>query len=289
MPRASLPRFAAVALFGLVTSAATVIAAPAAAAADRPMPTLSATTGGPTAPFTLSGSGCVDNRPVDEQGIGSVEVFAYSETAFLGGAGVTPAADGSWSLTTSFPADAPLGVHEILVTCDVYNVSDPYPTVTVNLSATGVTLASVASVASVAPTQATCGDCTTIAAGDTIAAGEVVVMKLTGYKPFEVVTVVMRSTPRELGRFTADAAGVVTLRFTIPKGETTGSSHTLTFSGSMGTPDLVLPIKLGAPAKQLASTGADVTVPLALGTGLVLVGGAALVVTRRRKAATAQV
>jgi LPXTG-motif cell wall-anchored protein len=57
----------------------------------------------------------------------------------------------------------------------------------------------------------------------------------------------------------------------------------------MGTADLVLPFKLGAAARQLAFTGADVTAPLALGTVLVLAGGGLLVVSRRRKPETAQV
>jgi LPXTG-motif cell wall-anchored protein len=98
----------------------------------------------------------------------------------------------------------------------------------------------------------------------------------------------MRSTPVELGRFQADAAGVVNIRFTVPRNGSVGSSHTLTFSGSLGTPDLVLPFTLGAPAKRLADTGADVTVPLALGTVLVLAGAGVLVVSRRRKTEPAQ-
>jgi LPXTG-motif cell wall-anchored protein len=152
-----------------------------------------------------------------------------------------------------------------------------YPLLTVLVSSTGVTLAPDA------PTQNACDDCTELEANDTVAIGEVVVLKLSGYKPHEWVTVTMRSTPVELGRFQADANGVVNIRFTIPRNGAVGSSHTLTFSGSLGTPDFVLPFTLGAPAKALAYTGADVTVPLALGGALVLVGGGALVVARRRK------
>jgi LPXTG-motif cell wall-anchored protein len=265
---------------GLVASAATLIAAPAATAADLPVPTFTAATGSPTASFTLSGTGCTDTR----DGAPRPGVYVGSTTTTEIGDGVLAEADGSWTLTTYFSPGAGLGVHTIVVSCDRYDLGEQaYPTIRVTIAATGVTLAPAE------PTQATCTNCTTVKAGDTLAVGKVVVMELRGYKPFEEVTVVMRSTPVELGRFTADAAGVVSIRFTIPQNGTAGSNHTLTFSGNMGTPDLVLPFTLGAPAKQLASTGADVTVPLTLGAALVLTGGGALVVARRRKTVPAQV
>jgi LPXTG-motif cell wall-anchored protein len=280
MSRTTLRRYVSGALLGLVVAAGGVVGAPAPAAADLPTPTFTAATGGPNALFTLSGTGCTDTRP----GKPSPGVYIRSSTTTMIGTGAVAQPDGSWSIPERFGMGVPLGAHTLIASCDRYDLGEQdYPTINVIVSATGVTLAPAA------PAQATCTACTTITAGDTIAIGKVVSMKLTGYKPFEVVTVTMRSTPKVLGTFTADAAGVVTLRFTVPANGAVNSSHTLTFSGNMGTPDLVLPFKLGAASRQLASTGADVTAPLVLGTALVLAGGAALIAGRRREAETAQV
>jgi LPXTG-motif cell wall-anchored protein len=279
MSLTTLRRFAGGALLGLVLAAGTVLSAPAAAAADLPTPTFTPATGGPTAYFKIAGTGCTDTRPGKPQ----PSVYISSTTTREIGDGGQAQPDGSWTLTTNFGPGAPLGVHTIVAHCDRYDLGEQdYPTIKVLVSATGVTLAPAT------PTQAPCTTCTTIAAGDTVAIGEVVSMKLTGYKPFEVVTVTMRSTPRVLGTFKADAAGVVTLRFTVPANGAVGSAHTLTFSGNMGTADLVLPFKLGA-SKTLPNTGADVTVPLVVGTSSLLVGGGLLLLARRRKPETAQV
>ena len=284
MSRTTLRRYVNGALLGLVLTAGGVVGAPAATAADLPVPTFTPATGGPTARFTLSGTGCTDTRP----GAPRPGIILDSTTPEFGD-GTLADADGSWSLPTNFSNGVALGAHTIVATCDRYDLGEQaYPPINVIVSATGVTLAP-ADTATAAPTQATCTSCTTVTAGDTIPVGKVVVMELRGYKPHEWVTVVVRSTPRELGRFQANASGVVSIRFTVPQNGSTGSSHTLTFSGSMGTPDLVLPFKLGAPVRTLASTGADVTVPLTLGAALVLAGGGALVVARRRKPETAQV
>jgi hypothetical protein len=285
MSRTTLRRYVNGALLGLVLTAGGVVGAPAATAADLPVPTFTPATGGPTARFTLSGTGCTDTRP----GAPRPGIIPDSTTTSEFGDGTLAEADGSWSLPTNFSNGVALGAHTIVATCDRYDLGEQaYPTINVIVSATGVTLAP-ASTPAAAPTQATCSTCTTIASGDTLAVGKVVVMELAGYKPFEVVTVTMRSTPQVLGTFTANAAGVVTLRFTVPQNGAVNSNHTLTFSGSMGTPDLVLPFKLGAAARQLAFTGADVATPLALGTGLVLAGSGALVISRRRKPETDQV
>jgi len=284
MSRTTLRRYVNGALLGLVLTAGGVVGAPAATAADLPVPTFTPATGGPTARFTLSGTGCTDTRP----GAPRPGIILDSTTPEFGD-GTLAEADGSWSLPTNFSNGVALGAHTIVATCDRYDLGEQaYPPINVIVSATGVTLATTPTTTT-APTQATCSTCTTIASGDTLAVGKVVVMELAGYKPFEVVTVTMRSTPQVLGTFTANAAGVVTLRFTVPQNGAVNSNHTLTFSGSMGTPDLVLPFKLGAAARRLAFTGADVTTPLALGTGLVLAGSAALVISRRRKPETDQV
>src|SRR5688572_26598917 len=229
MSRPSLARLATVALIALTTSLTTLVTAPAAAAADLPTPTFSGGAGSPSALFTLSGTGCVDQPDQPRPGI-----IITSPTRPEIGTGGEAQANGSWSIPTRFSPDVPFGNYTLKVTCNFY-VAEPvaYPDITLTVAASGVT------VATATPSPTACADCTKIAAGDTVSIGEVVVLKLSGYKPHEWVTVTMRSTPVELGRFQADAAGVVNIRFTVPRNGSVGSSHTLTFSGSLGTPDLV--------------------------------------------------
>jgi LPXTG-motif cell wall-anchored protein len=99
----------------------------------------------------------------------------------------------------------------------------------------------------------------------------------------------MHSTPVTLGTFTADAQGVLTVEFTLPAGAPAGA-HTLAYDGHLGS-HYEQAITVGKPALATASdgslayTGADVTVPLVAGAGLVLLGGVTVVATRRRKAA----
>ena len=100
----------------------------------------------------------------------------------------------------------------------------------------------------------------------------------------------MRSTPVELGTFTADASGTVTANVTIPASAETGS-HTLTLSGPV-TGDQVLRFRLWAQRDDVAepaSEGTGLTMPLALGgAGLVLLAVGGLVLYRRRAARSAE-
>jgi hypothetical protein len=139
-----------------------------------------------------------------------------------------------------------------------------------------------------APTHAPaadCEDCTAIESGESLEAGQEVTLTYTGFQPGEQVTLVMHSTPVELGTFTADAGGVVTATFTIPRSAESGA-HTFSFSGPE-TGDHVVRFRLVA-TEEMASTpvpaprSAVLLRPVAVGVAaLVLLGGIILAVRRR--------
>ncbi|MQA35484.1 hypothetical protein GCU49_18205 [Modestobacter roseus] len=122
---------------------------------------------------------------------------------------------------------------------------------------------------------------------DTLAAaGEKVVRVIKGFQPAEVVTVTLHSTPQTVGTFTADANGVLTAEFTLPAGTPVGD-HTLVYNGTVTYYQEAFEVT-GAGDPRLAYTGASIALPLALGTGLVALGGGALLVTRRRASGASQ-
>jgi hypothetical protein len=139
-----------------------------------------------------------------------------------------------------------------------------------------------------APTHAStadCGDCAAIEEGDLLEGGQAVTLSYTGFQPGEAVTLVMHSTPVELGTFTADPAGVVTASFTIPEASESGA-HTFTFSGPT-TGDHVVRFRLSA-AEETPSAAAPETpgtgplLPVAIGVAaLALLGGIVLAVRQR--------
>jgi hypothetical protein len=108
---------------------------------------------------------------------------------------------------------------------------------------------------------------------------------LKGFQPYEKVTLVLHSTPVELGTFTADANGVVTAEFTLPTGTPLGQ-HTLAYTGDKGS-YFEDPLTLTADGKALAYTGASIGLPLVGGSVLLAAGAGALVVGRRRRTAGA--
>ena len=58
----------------------------------------------------------------------------------------------------------------------------------------------------------------TLTPGAAVAPGVLRNLALFGYMPFERVTLVLHSTPRTLGTFTADANGIVVVAFRAPAG-----------------------------------------------------------------------
>jgi LPXTG-motif cell wall-anchored protein len=287
MSRASLNRLTAGSLLGLVMAGATLVTAPAAVAAPS-TPVVSATTVAPGGSFTVSGVGCdLSTNPNNPDG-----ALAFLDITHLGlgespeiqvGDYVDPAADGTWTASLTVPANHPLGTYDLVSICSTY-YGDPefrYPTIKITVGAAAVAVAP-------AP-PATCGaSCQVVAPGTTLTPGAAVPtgvlrnLALYGYLPFEEVTLVLHSTPRTIGTFKADANGIVVVAFRVPGGTEAGD-HNLKVTRADGSV-VTYPIKIAA-AKQLASTGADVTVPLVLGTGLVLAGGGALFLSRRRREA----
>jgi hypothetical protein len=119
-----------------------------------------------------------------------------------------------------------------------------------------------------------------------VTAGEELSLSYAGFQPGEQVSLVMRSTPVELGTFTADAAGIVTADFALPASAEAGS-HTLTFSGPV-TGDHVVRFRLAAeqrhvPVAAPSSAASGPALPLALGgSALLLLIAGGLVLHRRR-------
>jgi LPXTG-motif cell wall-anchored protein len=281
MSRASLNRLAAGSLLGLVLAGASVVAAPAALAAPA-APALSATTVAQGGSFTVSGADCAPSTDPANP----VAAFAFldlgEDVPVEVGNMVDPDSDGTWSMSLTIPAGFASGTYDLVAVCADYLGENEllYPTVTLTVGAS-------APAAPAAP--ATCGaNCQVVAPGTTLTPGAAVApgvlrnLALYGYLPFEQVKLVLHSTPRTLGTFTADANGIVVVAFRVPAGTEAGA-HTLKVTRADGS-IVSYPITIAA-AKQLASTGADVTVPLVLGTGLVLAGGGALFLSRRRREA----
>ena len=273
---------------GLTLGVATLglAVAPAAfAAAALPATTVASSTVAPGADFTISGVGCA---PQDD-GTPGVAVITPAVDPQWGDT-TNAAANGSWTLTESAPTD--LGSYEFALFCDRYTEQQDYPHVTITVTADGkpVPAPKATPTGTLRGASAnTPGVVAKSSAGTTGAAaalGQKVVKVLAGFKPFEVVTLTLHSTPQTVGTFTADANGVVTASFVLPAGTPVGS-HDLVFEGNMGT-YFQQPIRVAASSAELAYTGASVGMPLALGAGLLLVGTGALVVSRRRSSGASQ-
>jgi hypothetical protein len=277
-----LTRSRAVVTTGLVLGTATVglALAPAASAAGLAAPTAPSTVTAGKA-FTVNGAGC---NIVDEEYGVYVLVATEVEDADIA---VDVNTDGTWSSTITFPAATPAGSYPIAAACETSYYGDPavYPTIDIKVT-TPVTGAIRGAAANTPGVTSKVNDTTP-------AAGQKIVRTLTGFKPYEVVTLTMHSTPVVLGTFTADANGVVLAEYTVPAGTPAGA-HTFVFEGNMGTyfQETITVAAAAALATtsgdSLAYTGASVALPLGIGAALVLAGGGAMVATRRRNTAAAE-
>jgi LPXTG-motif cell wall-anchored protein len=262
MTRPHLRRSAGAALTLGTAAAALLLGAPAASAADLPAPTVSKSNVAAGEDFTISGTSCVE---VAEDG----GVTPWVSTTGPVGVEVNsayPANDGSWSMPISFAPDQPSGVYQVTVSCDSYDHQRPFAPVT-------VTVGTVPSAATSTSTSTS-----TPAAPIAAAPGARFVKTFSGFQPNERVHVILHSTPRDMGWFTADGNGVVTVSFTTPAD--LSGDHTLELSGDKGTTQSHA-VRLASSAK-LAYTGTDVSVPLALGGALIASGAGVLVLVRRR-------
>ncbi|MCA0146583.1 hypothetical protein [Blastococcus sp. LR1] len=264
--------------------------APAALAAPGTA-TVSATTLAPGAEFTITGTGCLPGT----DGENGVAVFLPAVDPQWGDA-TEADTDGTWTMIQTAPTE--LGTYEFANFCDSYDAGFDYPNIVITVTKDGKP-AGTRSPATATPVDAVRGTAAntpgiganraTTAASDRIAApGEKVVRVYRGFQPHEVVRVTLHSTPQNVGTFTADSAGVLTVSFTVPAGTPVGDDHTLVLVGDKGSYFQESFEVVGANDARLAYTGASVTLPLALGAGLLLAGGGLVVATRRRAAGALQ-
>ena len=277
MSRTTTSRLATAGMLTLATGLAGLVLAPSASAATTLDPvTLSATTVEPGESFTISGTDCIS--PADAEydavaGVMSQDGDIYEEAE--------PAADGSWSITTAFPKDLAAGDQLMVAYCDWYTDGASYGEFTIKVGGEVGVIRGVE--ANTPGTKPVTTDKTTTSS----APGQKVVRVIAGFQPHEWVTLTMHSTPTVVGKFQADANGVVTAEFTLPAGTPAGT-HTFVYEGDAGT-YFQESFTVTAGGKKLAYTGADMTVPLTLGLGLVVAGAGALVVSRRKTAGAPQV
>jgi LPXTG-motif cell wall-anchored protein len=291
-------RVAALGALTLTTAAVGALFAPAALAAPA-APVVNPTAVAGDQEFTVSGVGCTPNSDPTNPVYAAAWIDFGPDAQFGIGDAVEPGPDGKWSVTLAIPAEMPAGAYPVLSDCGDYDGDYyfEYPDTSVTLkgaatAAPTTPAAPAAFVPGAKPNTPGIAKTSTSATTDaTPSPGEKVVRVIKGFKPFEQVTLVMHSTPTVLGTFTADANGVLTVSFTLPAGTPLGN-HTLAFDGNMGShfedAITVTAATSGSKAGQLAYTGADIKVPLIAGAGLVALGGATVVATRRRKADGAQ-
>jgi len=299
MSSMSRPRAAVAAGLTLGATAASMFLAPAAFAAE-PLPA-------PVAPpsvvagedFEVSGTDCATT---DQTNPAAVAIITDAETEVLEEAVFANSTneDGSWTVTVHFPADTELGDHELQAACGTLYGEEvtPYPITMLAVTAPGAATPAPttpapapSAVGSTDPAANTPGTGSTSTTA-TATPGAKITKVFTGFQPYEVVTLVLHSDPVVLGTFTADADGVVTAEFTLPAGTELGTHH-LVLDGDMGTHYSEEFVVTGTAAtvsdsESLAYTGASVGLPLALGAGLLVAGGGALVVTRRRNTGATQ-
>jgi hypothetical protein len=314
MSRMSRPRAVVATGLTLGTAAAGLFFAPAASAADPTVTPVETdwTVTGPSSvvagqTFTLEGTDCLYQT---EGAGGDVDTYPATVGIFTDSLSEDPAdfvfeaapdAAGDWSASVFFPADTPAGEHVIDVSCiKSYNGGTEerdeyyqYFKLTVTAPGTAApapTTPAPSVVGSTDPAANTAGTGSKTGAA-TATPGAKITKVFTGFQPFEEVTLVLHSDPVVLGTFTADADGVVTAEFTLPAGTAVGTHH-LVLDGNMGTHySETIVVAAGtttASSGSLAYTGANVGLPLALGAGLLVAGGGALVVTRRRASGTTQ-
>jgi hypothetical protein len=317
MSRLSPFRLCTAAGLAVGTAAVGLAMAPAALAAEPLLELEGPDTAVVGEPFVLTGTGCeatVDGKPaavyVDYYTAAGWEDPEGEPVLSLGGA----PADGAWTAATVFTPVAEPGDYVAVATCEPYSGSEhplAYPDFTFSLEAAPTTPPVAPPVAPPdAPTPGpgvlTTGDIRGVAAntpgvaspdngaatGDRSVAGQKVVKILTGFQPYEVVTVTLHSTPTRLGTFTADASGTVRIEFTVPAGTPVGD-HTLVYEGDQGTyfqESFTVTAASSATGTDgdLAYTGASVALPLGLGAGALALGGGLVFLTRRRSAGAAE-
>ncbi len=318
MSRLSPFRLCTAAGLAVGTAAVSLSMAPAALAAPELLPDL---VGPDTAvigePFVLTGTDC-EATDASKPAVVFVDYFTAADwedpdglpVLTLSGAPV----GGDWAAVAEFLPAAKTGDYVAVATCEPYSGSDhplDYPVFEFSLepAATppGTPTDTPAPVPAPGPgvlftgeirgtsanTPGVASPDSGAATGDRSAPGQKVVKILTGFQPYENVTVTLHSTPTRVGTFTADASGTVRIEFTVPAGTPAGD-HTLVYEGDQGTyfQESFTVTAAGTAATadddDLAYTGASVALPLGLGAGALALGGGLVFLTRRRSAGAAE-
>jgi len=182
-----------------------------------------------------------------------------------------------------------------------FAVTAPPTTTSTSTSTTTSTSTSTTTTTAVVTTTTTTTTPTAIhAVPDFMYPGQSCLITAQGFKPGTGVTITVHSDPLVIGTFAADATGSISQSWTVPSGFAAGA-HTVVLSGQTiaGSVELSAPITVGslvqaittaAPTTavitttgNLPTTGSGLTEPLVAGAAvLVLCGGAAVVVSRRR-------
>lgn len=169
---------------------------------------------------TFSGTGCVAN-PGDPIDLGPK---VYLQVQVQGEEGtspaITPAVDGSWSLSLDMPVDFPAGSYTFGALCDRYTDPlnyDPQTLVVQDPEARGAFMFLPAF---------------GVVFGSTpqLLAGASYEVDALGFDPGESVVLTIHSTPVKLATFVADGDGLVSARFVVPAGTALGA-HTLEMAG----------------------------------------------------------
>jgi hypothetical protein len=252
------------------------------------------------ATFTVSGQEClsqVSDHPST--------VYVSIDTA---GFMATPDSDGIWSLTVDSSVLVLPGTYDVLASCDGYLSSFRYapgsvtitsPTTTTTSSSTSTVTTSSAS--STTSTSAACKP--TLVLVDypgSVAQGHTVHVSVSCYRPGETLQVIMHSSPIVLTTLIADSSGNASGTVTIPLDATIGA-HTISVVGEFSGVSLEAPIDVVAAAEtsasapltgstpvvqtissNLASTGVNAAAMTVWGVVLLVAGGIAITLTRRR-------
>ena len=287
MTRPHVRRTAGAALTLGTAAAALLLGAPATWPPDLPTPTVWANPIIPNVKFMISGTGCVEPR-LGEPGIEPAFVIIQGDAGLEVGTGGEVQADGTWEIPEIAGAGSTNGAHQIHVTCDLYDGAIAYPPINVTIGTASITATPTPTATPApAPKPLATGNRATldkITNGTPFSLGEKFTASYPGFKPFEVVTLVLHSTPQNVGTFTANAS-IVTVSFTIPAGTAAGRP----LADHVGQPGTSFAQALKVSSSQsLAYTGADVAAPLAIGASLLVVGAGLTVVARRRKAGAQQ-
>lgn len=180
-------------------------------------------------------------------------------------------------------------------------------TTTTTSTTTSTTTTSLTTTTTIAPTTTTSSQGTTtttapaptITVTPTVTDGENILVSTTGWQPGSTITAIFESDPIMLGTLVADTLGNATKSFALPSGVPTGA-HTVKLTGTgiagqvqvLAAPVTVTRsiaaavITATTPTTQITTTlpvtGGDITTPTGVAVLLFGVGGALLIVARRR-------